>query len=135
MASSAKETTMPNTKTCYEPSAEFARYRALFAAYGEACARADHDGPGLEADEIQRDAAFDAHAAAMLAVLTRDVFLWDHVVEIAQVIVAELWLTDESGNPTEHHSENEKLDHALLRAVLTMAARRPFRVNYGGAHG
>lgn len=76
-------------------------------------------------DELRAAVASDLVDDAIMRLLARPVASWSDVLDLAEVVVAERWTTDEHGLPDEVFCEGHPLDieRALLRALLQFGGR------------
>ncbi|MBI1650129.1 hypothetical protein [Hyphomicrobium sulfonivorans] len=76
-------------------------------------------------DEKRAAVASDLVDNAIVALIERPVTTWNDVLDLAEMVVAERWTTDENGLPDEVFCDGHLLDveRALLRAMLQFGGR------------
>lgn len=116
----AVETSTPQVRP--RPSApqarspEFTRFSQARSAYVDCVWAGDDQRAAVASDLVDN---------AIMALIARPVTTWNDVLDLAEMVVAERWTTDEHGLPDEVFCEGHPLDieRALLRAMLQFGGR------------
>jgi len=97
-------------------SPEFTRFSQARSAYVDCVWAGDDQRAAVASDLVDN---------AIMALIARPVTTWNDVLDLAEMVVAERWTTDEHGLPDEVFCEGHPLDieRALLRAMLQFGGR------------
>jgi len=94
-----------------QPSPEFRRFTAARQAYEECIWARDEKGAAVASDLIDH---------AIVSLIKRPVTSLRDILDLAEMVAAERWTTDENGLPDEQFCNDHPLDidRALLRALI-----------------